>query len=70
MHRFLPALFQTFGHPLVCVPVNHRPRLAGQSKYTNFGRAVVGVADMLGIDLAAAAHAAAGARRRGMNPEE
>ncbi|MGE0259253.1 MAG: glycosyltransferase family 2 protein [Alphaproteobacteria bacterium] len=49
MHRFLPALFQTYGHPLVCVPVNHRPRLAGQSKYTNFGRAVVGVADMLGI---------------------
>jgi dolichol-phosphate mannosyltransferase len=48
MHRFLPALFQTYGHPLVCVPVNHRPRLAGQSKYTNFGRAAVGVADMLG----------------------
>ena len=48
MHRFLPALFQTFGHPLVCVPVNHRPRLAGKSKYTNFGRAAVGVADMLG----------------------
>ena len=49
MHRFLPALFQTLGHPLVWVPVNHRPRLAGQSKYTNFGRAVVGVADMLGV---------------------
>jgi dolichol-phosphate mannosyltransferase len=48
MHRFLPALFQTYGHKLVCVPVNHRPRLAGQSKYTNFGRAAVGVADMLG----------------------
>jgi dolichol-phosphate mannosyltransferase len=48
MHRFLPALFQTLGHPLVCVPVNHRPRLAGKSKYTNFGRAAVGVADMLG----------------------
>ena len=49
MHRFLPALFQTFGHPLVCVPVNHRKRLAGQSKYTNFGRAVVGLSDTLGI---------------------
>lgn len=49
MHRFLPALFQTYGHPLVCVPVNHRPRLAGKSKYTNFGRAVVGVTDMLGM---------------------
>jgi dolichol-phosphate mannosyltransferase len=49
MHRFLPALFQTFGHPLICCPVNHRPRLAGRSKYTNFGRAAVGVADMLGV---------------------
>jgi dolichol-phosphate mannosyltransferase len=49
MHRFLPALFQTYGHPLACCPVTHRPRLAGRSKYTNFGRAVVGVSDMLGV---------------------
>jgi dolichol-phosphate mannosyltransferase len=49
MHRFLPALFQTFGSPLVCCPVTHRPRLAGQSKYTNFGRAAVGLFDTLGV---------------------
>lgn len=49
MHRFLPALFQAYGHPLICVPVNHRPRLAGTSKYTNFGRAIVGMADLLGM---------------------
>jgi dolichol-phosphate mannosyltransferase len=49
MHRFLPALFQTYGHRLVCCPVTHRPRLAGQSKYSNFGRAVVGLPDMLGV---------------------
>jgi dolichol-phosphate mannosyltransferase len=49
MHRFLPALFQTRGHPLICHPVHHRPRLKGQSKYTNFGRAVVGVGDLLGV---------------------
>jgi dolichol-phosphate mannosyltransferase len=49
MHRFLPALFQAYGHPLVCCPVTHRPRLAGQSKYSNFGRAVVGLPDMLGV---------------------
>ena len=49
MHRFLPALFQTYGHPLVCCPVNHRPRLSGRSKYTNFGRAMIGLADMLGV---------------------
>lgn len=49
MHRFLPALFQTYGHPLICCAVTHRPRLAGRSKYTNFGRAVVGLSDMLGV---------------------
>lgn len=49
MHRFLPALFRIFGHKLICVPVNHRPRLAGKSKYTNLGRAVVGVSDTLGV---------------------
>ena len=49
MHRFLPALFQTFGNPLVCCPVTHRPRLAGQSKYTNLGRAMVGLFDTLGV---------------------
>ncbi len=49
MHRFLPALFQAYGHPLVCKAVTHRPRLQGRSKYTNFGRALVGVGDMLGV---------------------
>jgi dolichol-phosphate mannosyltransferase len=49
MHRFLPALFQTYGHPLVCCPVSHRARLAGTSKYTNFGRAMVGLSDTLGV---------------------
>jgi len=49
MHRFLPALFQTYGHPLLCKTVSHRARLRGQSKYTNFGRAVVGIGDMLGV---------------------
>ncbi len=49
MHRFLPALFQAYGHPLICQPVAHRPRLRGQSKYSNFGRAVVGIRDLLGV---------------------
>jgi dolichol-phosphate mannosyltransferase len=49
MHRFLPALFQACGYPLVCCPVTHRPRLSGESKYTNFGRAVVGLSDTLGV---------------------
>lgn len=49
MHRFLPALFQRYGRPLINHPVKHRPRLRGQSKYTNWGRALVGVFDMMGV---------------------
>jgi dolichol-phosphate mannosyltransferase len=49
MHRFLPALFQAYGYPLVCCVVSHRARLAGISKYTNLGRAAVGLFDMLGV---------------------
>ncbi|GEN59142.1 glycosyltransferase family 2 protein [Acetobacter nitrogenifigens] len=49
LHRFLPALLQSYGVSLVCVPVRHRSRLHGQSKYSNLGRAVVGVRDLLGV---------------------
>lgn len=49
MHRFLPALFKTYGHPLINVDVNHRARAAGRSKYTNIGRALVGIVDVLGV---------------------
>ncbi|NHN87532.1 glycosyltransferase family 2 protein [Acetobacter conturbans] len=49
LHRFLPALLKTYGVPLVCKPVGHRSRLHGESKYTNLGRAVVGVRDLLGV---------------------
>ncbi len=31
------------------MPVNHRPRLAGRSKYTNLGRLLVSVNDLLGV---------------------
>lgn len=49
MHRFLPALFQRYGHPLLNHEVRHRARRAGTSKYTNLGRAVVGIFDLLGV---------------------
>ncbi len=49
MHRFLPALFARYGHPLINHPVRHRARLKGVSKYTNWGRALVGVFDMMGV---------------------
>jgi dolichol-phosphate mannosyltransferase len=48
-HRYMPALFARYGHPSINVPVNHRARLKGVSKYTNWGRALVGVVDLLGV---------------------
>lgn len=49
MHRFLPALFKRAGGLTINVPVNHRPRTQGTSKYTNFKRLKVGIADLLGV---------------------
>ena len=49
MHRFLPALFARYGHPLINREVGHRARTAGKSKYTNWGRALVGIVDLLGV---------------------
>lgn len=49
MHRYLPALMQRAGWKTMSVPVSHRPRGSGVSKYTNFDRALVGVRDLLGV---------------------
>ena len=49
MHRFLIALIQREGGKVGYAPVNHRPRLQGASKYTNFGRLLVSVHDLLGV---------------------
>jgi glycosyltransferase involved in cell wall biosynthesis len=49
MHRFLPALAALSGAVIVQIPVNHRPRRAGQSKYTNLGRLTRVVADVLAV---------------------
>ncbi|MBS0201063.1 MAG: glycosyltransferase family 2 protein [Proteobacteria bacterium] len=49
MHRYLPALMQRAGWKTISVPVNHRHRASGSSKYTNFGRAMVGVRDLRGV---------------------
>lgn len=48
-HRYLPALFLSYGHRVVYEPVNDRPRTAGVSKYTNLGRALVGIYDLVGV---------------------
>jgi dolichol-phosphate mannosyltransferase len=49
MHRYLPALFQTYGHRVVYERVNDRPRLRGETKYTNLGRALIGLPDLIGV---------------------
>ena len=49
LHRFLIALVQREGGKVSFVPVNHRPRLTGASKYTNIGRLLVSVQDLLGV---------------------
>jgi dolichol-phosphate mannosyltransferase len=49
MHRFLPALAQRAGAEVVSVEVNHRPRLAGVSKYGTWNRLWVGIVDLFGV---------------------
>lgn len=49
MHRYLPALFQTYGHEVAYEPVNDRPRTVGVSKYSNLVRAIVGLYDLFGV---------------------
>ena len=49
MHRFLPALAQREGASVEVVPVNHRAREQGVSKYSNLGRLKVGVIDLFGV---------------------
>lgn len=49
MHRYLPALFARDGWQVAHVDVSHRPRVAGQSNYSNLQRAKVGAVDLLGV---------------------
>jgi dolichol-phosphate mannosyltransferase len=49
MHRYLPAFFLSYGHEIAYEPVNDRPRLRGASKYTNLGRALIGLYDLVGV---------------------
>ncbi len=49
MHRFLPALMIRRGGRVVSVPVNHRPRSRGLSKYGLFDRLWVGITDLGGV---------------------
>ncbi len=49
MHRYLPALYLRNGGSVVSVPVNHRSRERGVSKYGTIDRALVGISDLLGV---------------------
>ena len=49
MHRFMPALFQREGFEVVSLPVNHRERTRGTSKYGLHNRLWVGIVDLFGL---------------------
>jgi dolichol-phosphate mannosyltransferase len=49
LHRFLPALFLREGAQVVSVPVNHRHRTKGRSKYGVHNRLWVGIVDLFGV---------------------
>jgi dolichol-phosphate mannosyltransferase len=49
MHRFLPALFQRHGARVLSVPVSHRERTRGTSKYGMLNRLWVGIVDICGV---------------------
>lgn len=48
MHRFIPAILKIKGFKIGEVVVNHRPRVAGETKY-NYTRLVKGLLDLVGV---------------------
>jgi glycosyltransferase involved in cell wall biosynthesis len=49
MHRYMPALMLREGFRVEYLEVNHRPRGAGRSKYTNLGRLAAAATDLFGV---------------------
>ncbi|MBI9020946.1 MAG: glycosyltransferase family 2 protein [Verrucomicrobia bacterium] len=49
LHRYLPAIFKQAGLCIAEMPVNHRARAQGTSKYTNWNRALRGIYDLFGV---------------------
>ena len=49
MHRFMPSLVRRHGGRVIGVPVAHRPRQVGTSKYRILDRLIVGISDVLGV---------------------
>ena len=63
MHRFLPTLMRLEGARIVEVPVSHRPRRHGVSKYGISNRLFVGLADLWSVARKARAAARNNPRR-------
>jgi dolichol-phosphate mannosyltransferase len=49
IHRFMPALIRREGYEVLLLDVSHADRRAGRSKYSNLGRALVGIVDLAGV---------------------
>ncbi len=49
MHRFLPALFKIEGFRVAQLPVNHRERVKGQTKYNFFNRSFNTIEDLMAV---------------------
>jgi len=49
LHRFLPTLMRLEGAKVIEVPVNHRHRQFGVSKYTNLRRGIEGFQDLMAV---------------------
>lgn len=49
LHRYLPAIFKQANLRISEMPVNHRERAQGTSKYTNWERALRGIYDLFGV---------------------
>jgi len=49
LHRYLPALMIREGYQNLYLDVDHRHRETGRSKYTNWGRLVASLSDLIGV---------------------
>jgi hypothetical protein len=49
LHRFLPTLLKMQGFRVTQVPVRHRPRLHGKTKYSTWGRMMKGLGDVMAV---------------------
>ena len=49
IHRYLPALMIREGYQNRYLPITHRARDSGRSKYTNWERLMASLSDLLGV---------------------